>query len=115
MAKADMYIAEKYIRLADNEEQVRNVYELVRQEYELSKQALLNITGLTELLENIPWLEHSIEVRNPYVDPLNLIQISWLQRLRAGTHTSDKDEQRHVADLIRLTIYGIASGMRTTG
>jgi len=115
VAKADMYIAEKYIHLAADEDQARNVYDLVRQEYDLSRQALLKITGLTELLENIPWLERSIEVRNPYVDPLNMIQISWLQRLRAGTHIPDKDEQRHVEDLIRLTIYGIASGMRTTG
>jgi phosphoenolpyruvate carboxylase len=76
--------------------------------------AVLEITGQHELLADREVLRHSIEVRNPYVDPINLIQIALLRRL---AQADDEGDER-VAVLrkaIRLTISGVAAGMRNTG
>ena len=62
-----------------------------------------------ELLEEIDWLRASVAQRNPYVDPLNLCQIHLLARLR----TAQPDAE--LVDLVRLSIQGIADGLRTTG
>jgi phosphoenolpyruvate carboxylase len=76
--------------------------------------AVLDITGERELLADREVLRRSIEVRNPYVDPINLIQIALLQRLATADDSSDE----HAAGLrkaVRLTISGVAAGMRNTG
>jgi phosphoenolpyruvate carboxylase len=67
------------------------------------------VTGHHELLENNPVLRRSIDVRNPYVDPINLVQVELLRRLRA----SDTDPR--VRDAFVVTVNGIAAGMRNTG
>ena len=71
--------------------------------------AILMIKQNHELLADIQWLSTSVLTRNPYVDPLNLAQISLLNRLR-----SDEDDEELVS-LARLSIQGIAAGLRTTG
>jgi phosphoenolpyruvate carboxylase len=71
-------------------------------------QAVLGVTGHGELLESNPVLRRSIDVRNPYVDPINLVQIELLRRLRAR-----EDDQVRAA--LMVTINGIAAGMRNTG
>ena len=73
---------------------------------------LLALTGRKVLLEGQPWLERSIRVRNPYVDPLNLIQVETFRRLRAA---SDDHELDLYWRLLRMTIQGVAAGLRTTG
>ena len=65
------------------------------------------ITGEKELLEEVPWLADSIRRRNPYVDPLNLIQLRAFEMIEAG----DEDGPT----LMRLAIKGVAAGLRTTG
>ena len=62
-----------------------------------------------ELLADVGWLRESVLKRNPYVDPLNLSQIAMLRRVR------ESDADAEVLDLARLTIQGIAAGLRTTG
>ena len=69
--------------------------------------ALVETRGTQTLLANNPVLARSIAVRNPYFDPLNLLQIGLLARYRAG--------EAGVADALALTIHGIAAGMRNTG
>ena len=69
--------------------------------------AVLAVTGHGELIESNPVLRRSIDVRNPYVDPINLVQVELLRRLRAG------DESVRAA--LNVTINGIAAGMRNTG
>jgi phosphoenolpyruvate carboxylase len=61
------------------------------------------------LLEGNPVLRRSIDVRNPYVDPINLVQIEVVRRLRHGDH----DPRLH--DAFVVTVNGIAAGMRNTG
>jgi phosphoenolpyruvate carboxylase len=69
---------------------------------------VLQVTGHRELLESNPVLRRSIDVRNPYVDPINLVQIELLYRLRA-------QENEQLRRALMVTINGIAAGMRNTG
>jgi phosphoenolpyruvate carboxylase len=69
---------------------------------------VLAVTGHSELVESNPVLRRSIDVRNPYVDPINLVQIELLRRARAA-------EDPRVHDALRVTINGVAAGMRNTG
>jgi phosphoenolpyruvate carboxylase len=71
--------------------------------------AVLAIAGRTGLLDDNPVLRRSIDVRNPYVDPINLVQVELLRRLRA----SEGDERLLNAFLV--TVNGVAAGMRNTG
>jgi len=71
--------------------------------------AVLRVTGHRELLEENPVLRRSIDVRNPYVDPINLVQIEVIRRLREGRD----DPRLHHA--FKVTVNGIAAGMRNTG
>ena len=91
------------------------IWRCIASEYSLSKQAVLRTQGQSELLEEIPWLRRSITVRNPNTDPLNLVQVEWLQRLRECESRADEGCQAACRDLLRLTIEGVATGMRTTG
>ena len=54
-------------------------------------------------------------MRNPNTDPLNLIQVEWLRRLREAERAGDTERQSECRELLRLTIEGVAAGMRTTG
>ena len=69
------------------------------------------MTGRKNLLDGVSWLQRSIAERDPYVDPLNLIQIDLLRRLQQ-VEEEGKEELR---DLLRQSIQSIAAGMRTTG
>ena len=75
---------------------------------------VVELMGGSELLSSTPWLQSSIEVRNPYIGPLNLIQIELLRRKRQAQNESEP-ESESLRDLLRLTVQGIAAGMRTTG
>lgn len=111
LAKADMGIARSYARLATGA-QAGLVMELLEEEYQRSLKAVLGLTGRSQLLEGQPWLERSIRVRNPYVDPLNLIQVEAFHRLRNCDSDKALDDYWN---LLRMTIQGVAAGLRTTG
>ncbi len=109
LAKTDLGIARAYAELVP-EASVREVlWSRIEQEYHRTRRALLRITGLPDLLEDIPWLKRSIQVRNPYVDPLNFIQILLLRRWR------EQPEAEGLREALWLTIQGVAAGLRTTG
>ena len=111
MGRADMAIAKLYSRLVD--EKVRDsIYQDIFDEFELSKTHLLQITGGDDLLHTEPWLQHSIRVRNPYIDPLNYIQVELLKRLRAAPDGPDSEAIRHA---LLQSVNGIASGLQTVG
>lgn len=114
LAKSDMFIVREYAKLVEDANVGRRIYEAVRQEHEQATEAVLAITGREQLLEGISWLQRSIEARNPYVDPLNLIQIELMRRLRKLPE-SGNNERQTLTELLRLTIQGVAAGMRTTG
>ena len=115
LAKADMYVGQCYSELCTNAEQRGAIWRLIASERDRSRQAILDIVGGSELLATTPWFQGSIEVRNPYVDPLNLIQIELLRRRRQLNGAADDEEHQRLRELLRLSVQGVAAGMRTTG
>lgn len=112
LAKADMEIARCYAELVEDEGPAREILALLEDEFARSRRAVLALTGRQGLLEAQPWLERSIRVRNPYVDPLNLIQVETFRRLRRA----DTEQWLELYwNLLRMTIQGVAAGLRTTG
>jgi phosphoenolpyruvate carboxylase len=109
LAKADLSIAKLYAALVPDENLRERVYGLIVEEFERTKRMVLRLTGQTTLLEKNQVLARSIRLRNPYVDPLSLIQVELLRRKRAG----EKDENLNYA--LAATINGIAAGLRNTG
>ncbi|HSL24207.1 MAG TPA: phosphoenolpyruvate carboxylase [Vicinamibacterales bacterium] len=107
LAKADARIAAEYDRRLVREE-LQDVGRDLRRRLESAIRAVLGITNHAELVGNNRVLRRSIDVRNPYVDPINLVQIELLRRLRAGTNGGT--ESAFVA-----TVNGVAAGMRNTG
>ena len=110
MAKADLSIARQYLTLVQDVRLRDKFAVLIDAEYARTRKAILGITGQTELLDNERTLQQSIQLRNPYVDPLNYIQMEMIRRLRAGD--GDVEALKRVID---LTINGLSSGLRNTG
>ena len=110
MGRADLAISELYAKLAGPVGEA--VFKDIAAEFELSKEYVLKITGHDELLDTEPWLQHSIRVRNPYVDPLNLFQVELLKRLRADPEGADSEAIRHA---LLQSVNGIAGGLQTVG
>jgi phosphoenolpyruvate carboxylase len=108
LAKTDGRIAAEYERRLVPE-RLRPIGVELRQRLSRAIAAVLRVTGHRELLEENPVLRRSIEVRNPYVDPINLVQIELIRRLREG----QDDARLHHA--FKVTVNGIAAGMRNTG
>jgi phosphoenolpyruvate carboxylase len=110
-AKTDVEIARTYVRHLGGDVQL--VDQLVR-EYERAVEALLLIRGHRRLLDDSPVLQSAIELRNPYVDPLSLLQISLLRRKRLGPSDSKNTDEK-VEDALATTLSGIAQALRNTG
>jgi phosphoenolpyruvate carboxylase len=115
LAKSDMYIAQNYAELVEDPSERKSCWGLIAREFDRTQQALLDLAGNNELLAGTPWFQGSIQVRNPYIDPLNLIQIELLRRRRSLPADATEAEGQALRDLLRLTVQGIAAGMRTTG
>ncbi len=114
LAKTDLDIAAQYAGLAQDSVTLACIGALIADEFRRTRDAVLAIAQQEELLDSIPWLKESIRVRNRYLDPLSLIQVELLRRLRDASDLNDAqtEELRH---LVRLTINGLAAGMRTSG
>jgi phosphoenolpyruvate carboxylase len=115
LAKADMRVAGLYSGLVEDEEVRERIWGLISGEHAASREAVGSITGQPDLLTDIPWLKQSIEVRNPNTDPLSMIQVEWLRRMRRAAARGSAEEAERCRSLLRLTIEGVAAGMRTTG
>ena len=109
LAKADMEIARLYSSLVQDEKLGTRTYSMLLEEFERSLRAVLTVTGQSRLLETNPVLDRSIRLRNPYVDPLSLIQVELLRRKRAG------EDSHQLNYALAATINGIAAGLRNTG
>ncbi len=109
LGKADLGTARLYASLVEDVKLRERVYDLLEAEFHRSVRAVLAITGQKELLETNRVLANSIKLRNPYVDPMHLIQVDMLRRKRAGEDTPE------VNRAIAATINGIAAGLRNTG
>jgi phosphoenolpyruvate carboxylase len=111
LRKADILIAQVYSDLAEG--RVRDaVFPVLRGEHERTVRVLLRLTGQKELLDHAPWLQRSIRVRNPYIDPMNYVQVALLKRLRSDADSADEEALR---EAILLAVNGIAAGLRSTG
>jgi phosphoenolpyruvate carboxylase len=117
LAKADAGIAAHYDRYLVGPD-LHDLGSELRARLTRAANTVVEITGHTRLLEENPVLRRSIDVRNPYVDPINIIQVELLRRLRQmGPRSTDSDDP-DVVQLRRallVTINGVAAGMRNTG
>lgn len=113
LAKADMSIAKLYASMITDDTIRDRIFTQVEQEYKLTSDLILKITNQTEILDNVPVIQESIRLRNPYVDPLSYLQVQLLAELRA-IRAEDGDDQELLREVL-LTINGIAAGLRNTG
>ena len=112
--KAQMDIAKEYAGLWADKERSLSIYEKIATEYYRTVKEVLNIAQIDTLMAETPLLQYSLERREPYLDPLNHIQITVLGRHR--THMiSNPEEESPWLDELLLTINAIAAGMRNTG
>ncbi|MFO0792061.1 MAG: phosphoenolpyruvate carboxylase [Pirellulales bacterium] len=114
LAKANMDVFLHYCELGNNVENAGSLSRTIIGEFALARTAVLEITRSRELLDSVPWLQQSIQVRNGYVDPLNLVQVELINRCRRAV-TEHGEPSTELAHLTSLTVKGIATGMRTTG
>ena len=109
LAKSDFGIAQLYASLVSDPGIRDRVFNKLQAEFHRARRSILAITGQSELLENNQVLARSIRLRNPYVDPISLIQVDLLRRKRAG------DDSDAINRAISATINGISAGLRNTG
>jgi phosphoenolpyruvate carboxylase len=109
MAKADMTIARRYARLVPDANLGATIYGAIKDEWDKTRDAVLTITGQSDLLGGQPELDRLIRLRMPYVEPLNHVQIELIRRRRAG------DDDPLVREGILLAINGVAAGLRNSG
>jgi phosphoenolpyruvate carboxylase len=114
LLKADLGIAALYSDLVPDRRLAATVFAAVEAEYARTREAILAATGHAELMDDDPVIQRSIQLRNPYVDPLNYLQVEMLRRLRALDDPEGSEAER-CREVIVLTINGIAAGLRNTG
>ncbi len=114
LAKADFGIARLYASLVEDEALRDRVFATLEAEFNLTHRLILEITQQKALLENNPVLERSIRLRNPYVDPMSLIQVELIRRKRAAI-AEGKPDSPELNRAISATINGISAGLRNTG
>jgi phosphoenolpyruvate carboxylase len=114
LAKADFGIARLYASLVEDEALRDRVFKTLEAEFNLTHRMILEITKQRSLLETNPVLNHSIRLRNPYVDPMSLIQVELIRRKRTAAVNSEPDSPE-LNRAISATINGISAGLRNTG
>jgi phosphoenolpyruvate carboxylase len=114
MRKADMGIAGIYAELVGYARMRRRIFNLIAAEFNRTETAILQITRQKQVLGSEPVLLRSVQLRNPYIDPLNYIQVEMMRRLRAGEGL-DEREKTAIQDAVELTISGISGGLKNTG
>jgi len=109
LAKADFGIARLYASLVKDPALRDRVFTLLEAEFDRTRRMVLAITEQSDILERNPVLANSIRLRNPYVDPMSLLQVELLRRKRSGESSEELDRA------ITATINGISAGLRNTG
>jgi phosphoenolpyruvate carboxylase len=109
MAKADLDIARLYSGLVKNAALGKRVFAMLEEEFLRSRNMVLRVAGQRELLEHNRVLARSVRLRNPYVDPMSLIQVELLRRKREGSAGAELEYP------MGATINGIAAGLHNTG
>jgi phosphoenolpyruvate carboxylase len=109
LGKADLGTARLYSALVKDAKLRERIYDMFESEFHRTVRSVLAVTRQKELLQTNQVLAHSIKLRNPYVDPMHLIQVDMLRRKRGGEDTPE------VNRAIAATINGISAGLRNTG
>jgi phosphoenolpyruvate carboxylase len=110
LMKADITTAKEYLLLVEDQAIAERIFSNIHEEYERTKAILLKITGDKELLDHTPNIKDSVYRRNPYVDPLNFLQVELIKELR----NQDEPDEELLIEVL-LTISGISAGLRNTG
>jgi phosphoenolpyruvate carboxylase len=113
LAKADMGIAREYAALCEDKALGQGVYDTIAAEYRAACRHILDVAGISTLIEENPDLAASLARRRPYLDPLNYIQATLLARLRA--HPGDEDHPSPWLEPLLRSINAVAAGLRNTG
>jgi len=114
LMKADLEIASLYVALVPDQGLATRMFDIIREEYEQTRDTVLSISSHDNLLDAEPVTQTSVHLRNPYVDPLNYIQVEMLRRIRSLSD-QESEEAHSIREVIGLTINGIAAGLRNTG
>jgi len=114
LLKADMDISALYVSLVPDKKLADGLFHSIRAEYELTREMVLATSRHNTLLELEPVTQQAVQLRNPYVDPLNYIQVETLRRLRV-LPDQDGPTAKSLREVMALTINGIAAGLRNTG
>jgi phosphoenolpyruvate carboxylase len=114
LIKADMGIASLYVDLVPDKKLAGEMFGSIRAEYDRTREVVLSISGHANLLDEEPITQNAVQLRNPYVDPLNYIQVEMLRRIRALSDP-ESSEAESIREVIAITINGIAAGLRNTG
>ena len=114
LIKADMGIAALYVDLVPDKQLAGEMFTLIQDEYHRTCAVILSISGHAHLLDEEPITQNAVQLRNPYVDPLNYIQVEMLRRIRA-LPDPEGEEAESIREVIAITINGIAAGLRNTG
>jgi phosphoenolpyruvate carboxylase len=109
LSKSDMGIAARYLTLVENPSMGATFFGKIRDQWTVTQERLLEITGQSRLLEKHPILDASIRLRLPYIEPLNLLQVELIKRHRAG------ETDPRVREGIQLSINAIATALRNSG
>ena len=114
LCKADMAIAAMYDALVPDRALAERIFGEIKEEYARSAAMVLEIKEQRELMEKEPVIQRSVKLRNPYVDPLNFLQVELLRRSRA-IDDPESEEAQALHQAMVLTINGIAAGLWNTG
>ena len=109
LAKSDLEIGKSYAGLASDAARADTIFARIADEWQLTHEAVLELSGQKTLLEHNPGLAESIRVRLPYIDALNLLQLELLRRRRTG------NEDEEVLQGIHMSINGVSAGLRNSG
>jgi phosphoenolpyruvate carboxylase len=109
LAKSDMSIASRYADLVADDMLAERIFTDIYNEWKRTVEQMCAITGQLRFLQSNPSLARSFRNRQPYIDPLNHLQVGLLRRFRSG----EQDDK--IKRAILLTINGIASGLRNSG
>jgi len=116
MLKADMDIAELYTALLPEEHQdLTELFEQIREEYYRTEKLIFELTDNDNLMSNSPDIRNSIQRRNPYMDPLSVIQVILMKEWRDTGRSDNMDDHDSLQRLLLKTINGIAAGLKNTG
>lgn len=115
LAVADLEIAAYYAEnLVQSDELKDEFFSRIEEEFKWTREAVLSISQQSELLDTTLYLRKSIELRNPYVDPLSYLQVHFLKKVR-NFEKADAPERQKLLDYVLMSINGVASGLQSTG